>query len=60
MALLSQDSKDRWVFTSGKHDGEFLDDVASEDPSYLEWLELEWEGYSNLPSEARHAIAEAR
>ena len=34
-----------WGFGKGKHAGESLEDVACDDPKYLEWLlEQEWVG----------------
>ena len=36
--LLVKDEKGRWYFSRGKHESEFLIDVADEDRQYLEWL----------------------
>jgi len=35
---LQMDAKGRWILTFGKHKGEFLDDVVSEDSEYLDWF----------------------
>ena len=37
MALLTKDGN-HVVFKHGKHKGETLDEVASEDPGYLKWV----------------------
>jgi len=35
---LQMDSKGRWIVAFGKYKGNFLDDVISEDPQYIEWF----------------------
>lgn len=58
--LLEKDEKGRWFFTRGKHEGDLLDDVASSDPSFLEWLEDRSEAFQYLRKEAQAAITKAR
>lgn len=42
------------VLTFGKYDGEYLEEVAEEDPRYLAWILREY----NLDEEDRKAIEE--
>lgn len=36
--IIERDEKGRWIFSRGKYEGEFLDDVASNDRGYLKFL----------------------
>lgn len=36
--LLWDTNRRRWVFRIGKHANKTLDDVAKEDPTYLQWM----------------------
>lgn len=43
--FLYQDEDGDWVFGKGKHEDESLEDVAANDPDYLDWLiDQEWVG----------------
>ena len=44
-----------WEFTRGKHVGEGLEDVASEDPSYIKWI---YDEADDLDEEQTAAIEE--
>lgn len=50
--------EDEYVFVTGKHEGETLQEVAEDDPSYLRWLQADREAGADLPKEAWEALEE--
>lgn len=57
MPLLKQQGNE-YVFIRGKHEGDTLDRVAEDDPSYLQWLHKDDKAGSDLPKEAWEALEE--
>jgi hypothetical protein len=53
MSIIRKEGE-HYVFVNGKHKGETLDEVAGEDPSYVEWVHRE--ASDDLGKEAIQAI----
>ena len=48
-----------WSLNGGKHSGESLDQVARNDPGYLNWVWNEKKIYDFLPDDAAYALEDA-
>lgn len=55
MALIKKSGDGSFVFIRGKHEGQTLDEVAEEDPSYLQWLQADVKS-EDLPKEVWEAL----